>query len=501
MRAAGCSGWFGVLCGTAWLGIASAPSPAAEPMPFVERDPASVLQFRLRGTGEPFVAAGVNYFDPETGWAPQPWKRFDAKRVRRHLEQIRRGGFNAVRVFLTYESFHREAGRVSGGGEKVFRSFLAMCRELGMYVMAAGPDHWEGVPEYRRRGADDARGRSPAPGDAYADERLLKADEQWWAAMADRFADEPAILAWDLHNEPTIGWATAPMRRKWNTWLTERYGTVERVAEAWGRPADEVGRLGEVAVPPAEPSRGDRRLLDYQRFREHIAMEWTRRMTAAIRSADKNHMITIGHIQWAVPIILPRVDVYAGFDVRETARYLDFVTFHFYPLAAPRPCDGPEGLDVNAAYLAAVVARCEVDKPIFVGEFGWYGGGDVRVGDRVVMPPQTPDDQVAWCRRLLDVTRGRTAGWLNWAYADAPPATDLSRWSGCWTSDEQLKPWGRVFGDFARTMSKNPAKRRPCPAWLEAVPFDRDALVTDPAAGRAYLDSLRKAWETAKAGW
>ncbi len=176
----------------------------------------------------------------------------------------------------------------------------------------------------------------------FADDEMLKADEAWWTAFVARFADEPVILAWDLLNEPSIGWNSPPMRTKWNDWLKRTYESdAVRLSRAWKCSPESAGPWGNIAVPPAEPRAGDRRLLDYQRFREHIAVEWTRRMTHAIRTADARHLVTVGQIQWAVPVVLPSVGHYAGFDVVATAEPLDFVTIHFYPLASPRPCDGP----------------------------------------------------------------------------------------------------------------------------------------------------------------
>lgn len=96
-----------------------------------------------------------------------------------------------------------------------------------------------------------------------------------------------------------------------------------------------------------------------------------------------------------------------------------------------------------------------------IGEFAWYGGGEVRVGERLIMPRQTVEDQVAWNRKLLEVSRGRVCGWLHWATADTPSSHDLTRWSGLWTEDFELKAWGKVFGSFAREVTASPDSTRP----------------------------------------
>jgi len=98
------------------------------------------------------------------------------------------------------------------------------------------------------------------------------------------------------------------------------------------------------------------------------------------------------------------------------------------------------------------------------------------------MPPQTPQDQLAWNKRLLKVTRGRVCGWLNWAFADTPSSTDLTRWSGLWTDELQLKPWGRAFSQFARGAAHTPAPFNPITTHPVPQAKQRNLVLTDPAA-------------------
>ncbi|MBI4580464.1 MAG: hypothetical protein HY718_12220, partial [Planctomycetes bacterium] len=271
-----------------------------------------------------------------------------------------------------------------------------------------------------------------------------------------------------------------------------KYGSADKIAAAWGVPADKVESPGRIGIPPDKPARGDRRLLDYQRFREHVGDAWTQRMVAAIRAADRRHMITIGHIQWASPVMLPGVRHYAGFDLRTNARRPDFTTIHFYPVASPRPCDAPEGIAVNRAYLQALLHDCSVGKPLMLGEFNWYGGGGLHGHAGWELPEKPIEHQAEWCNELLDVTRGRVCGWLNWAFADTPTARDITRWSGCWTADLKLKPWGKVFGEFARAKTRHPEPPRAFDEAVGATPFDRDAALTDPAVGNEYRQALQQ---------
>ncbi|MGQ9649450.1 MAG: cellulase family glycosylhydrolase [Phycisphaerae bacterium] len=466
----------------ALLGLTLFAGPVAvAQMPFIEVDPDRATAFRQRGSGQPIVMVGVNYFDHQTGWAPKLWQKFDETRVRHHLEMLHEQGFNSIRVVLTYHSFHREPGQVHPEGLARFRKLLDMCRQMGIYVMPTGPDHWEGTPDWRK-------------GDRFANEELLKADEAWWKEFAGRFKDDPVLWAYDLYNEPMIGWDSPAMRIKWNEWLLREYEAVDTIAAAWNCPTEQVGTLGQITVPPPQAARNDARLYDYQRFREFLADEWTRRMAAAIRSVDKNHLITVGHIQWSAPVLIGEVEHYAGFNLRSNARYVDFTTVHFYPLDQPRPCDSPEGLAVNRVYLEAVLYQCSVGKPLLIGEFNWYGGNS-ETHQGWNLPPKPQEHQVEWCQALLDVSRGRVCGWLNWAFADTPGSTDITRWSGLWTEDLKLKPWGEVFGEFARQTVRHPQPWRQFPRGLltNMNRVGHQALVTDPEAGHALRRTLRAA--------
>lgn len=441
---------------------------AAGELPFIEVAPDWTTALRCRETGEPFIAVGLNYFGPHVGWAPKLWQQFDAADVRKHLTLAREQGFNTIRVFLTLESFHQRPGEVRPEGVARLRELLDICRELGIRVIPSGPDHWEGVPDW-------LKGKDP-----FADEDVLCANEQWWEAFTALFRDDPAILAWDLLNEPAIRWNSPAMQRKWNQWLQDKYRSLEKIAEAHRCTPQQLGTIGEIAVPAESPAADDPRLYDYQLFRESIADAWTRRLVAAVRRGDPRHLVTIGHIQWASTVYLPGVQHYAAFNLRDNARYVDFVTIHFYPIAPPKPGDSPEGIDLNAQYLEDLLRECSVGKPVMIGEFAWYGGGDIQVDGRVIMPTQSWEDQVAWCERLLQVSRGRVCGWLHWAFADTPTSRDLTRWSGLWTEELELKPWGRSYAAFAREATLRPEKPRPFPAVATGQERDRRAALTNP---------------------
>ena len=262
-------------------------------------------------TGRPFVPFGVTYFHPDTGWAPQVWKKFDPAATAQDFARLRALGANCARVFISYGSFLSETNAPDPAGLAKFDQFLALAEAAGLYVHPTGPDHWEGTPSW-------------AHGDRIADEVMLGALENFWRVFAARYRDRPALFAYDLRNEPEVAWDTPVLRKKWKKWLLVKHGSEAKAAEFLGVNA-ELLRGDDAPPPEAKEAPGDTRLLAYQHFREDIADTWTRRQVAAIKAADPKALVTVGLIQWSVPSVLPAVKHYAGFSPKRQAPLLDFM--------------------------------------------------------------------------------------------------------------------------------------------------------------------------------
>ncbi len=428
--------------------------------------------------GKPYAPFGVNYYRPGTGWAPQVWKMFDPAATAADFEILRDLGANCVRVFLTFASFTTEQGGSSSEGFDKLDAFLDIAEEHDLYVHPTGPDHWEGLPSW-------------AQTDRIADDIVLDALERFWAEASRRYRARDALFAYDLLNEPAVGWDTDAMRPKWGAWILDRYGSVPAAAKAWGI---DPGASGEPPVPPPEPAPGSGHLLDYQRFRESIADEWTRRQTVAIREGDPDALVTVGAIQWAIPYLLPSLPHYAAFRPSRQAEFLDFLSFHFYPLAEGMyQYEGAAARDANLAYVEAVAREVAAPgKPVVVGEFGWYGGGSLPIRNGQRTREATEQDQAEWCAGLIDATRGFAAGWLNWGMYDQPEATDVSALTGLLTADGVMKEWGRTFESLAAGIARG------APGTETVAPrFDWDRFITDTEAARAYraenVDAYRAA--------
>jgi len=419
--------------------------------------------------GRPFVPMGVNYFRPGTGWAPQVWKQFDEEATRRDFARLRALGANCVRVFLTYGSFHVEPGRLSEEGLARFDRFLALAEEAGLYVHPTGPDHWEGLPPWARV-------------DRIADEQVLTALERWWRQWAARYRGRSVIFAYDLLNEPEVGWDTRAMHVRWNAWLKARYGGAGG-ARGSGVTTEPLLGSGDVPVPARDAAPG-RELLDFQHCRERVAVEWTRRQVEAIRSADPDALVTVGLIQWSVPVCIAGAWHYSGFRPELIAPWVDFMEVHFYPLARGfYQYRSVEEEAQNLAYLDLVVGEVSrPGKPVVLAEFGWYGGGQPSL-DGGPYAFASEEQQARWCRQVMERTAGPVCGWLNWGLYDHPEARDVTQLTGLLTAEGREKAWAREFRILAERWREGlPAVE---PARRSGPPLDWDRLITDPAAREA----------------
>jgi hypothetical protein len=429
------------------------------------------------GERKPFVPMGVTYYRPGTGWAPQVWKQFDADATRRDFARMRELGVNCVRVFLTFGSFYRKPGELDTAGLAKFDEFLAIAEAAGIYVHPTGPDHWEGMPDWGPVGIED--------------ERTLAALEGFWKLFAARYRGRSVVFAYDLKNEPEVGW-NGRMEPAWNTWLVKRYGGAEAMTKAWGRTNAVVA--GKIPVPASADALKNRELLDFQSFREDLADEWTRRQVAAIKSVDPGALVTAGAIQWAVPAMLPAGPRhYAAFRPSRQARFLDFLEVHFYPLAnGAYEYQGAEEESRNLAYLESVVREvAAAEKPVVLAEFGWYGGGKPKF-DGGRHPAATELQQAEYCRKVVRTSAGFVCGWLNWGFYDQPEASDCSELTGLATADGRTKEWGKTFQALAtefagKTFSPRTIGARPTLDW--------EACVTSAAAGNEFRRKYGEAFE------
>jgi hypothetical protein len=288
----------------------------------------------------------------------------------------------------------------------------------------------------------------------------LKALENFWNVVGRRYQGEPAILAWDLVNEPRMPWFVEGWQPRWNRWLQAKYSDDQGLKAAWGQELGEGEKLGAVQAPENVASKGNPRLLDWQLFRESLADEWVRRQVEVLRRADPTHMITIGYIQLSYPIARPGdPNLYSAFNPHRQAKYLDFISIHFYPLMG-QPFQSNSIWQKNLDYLQAMLAYCQTGIPVVLEEYGWYGGG-VPEG----RPYLDEIQQARWITAEIEASRRLAQGWLSWPFADTPDATDMSTYGGLVKFTMYYKRWALHFQAYAAARSTLPQPTPPLPSF------------------------------------
>jgi hypothetical protein len=383
-------------------------------------------------------------------------------------------GINCVRVFLTYHSMHSEPGELNTNGIAKFDQFLDLAESAGIYVHPAGPEFWEGPPNWR-----------PV---ALEDEKTLNYTCEFWKKFAARYRNRHVIFAYDLKNEPNIAWHSDIVTRRWNDWLKKKYVTVQSVNIAWHTNSNLA--FGKIPAPKPHDALKNLQLLDFQHFREDLADEWTSRQVAAIKFGDADALTTVGCLQTTVPSrYWGGIEDFTGFVPKRQARYLDFLEIHFYPSEfGGYEYKNRSGELGNLSYLESIVREvAKVGKPVVMAEFGWYGGREKPKFDHGAHPLATEEQQADYLKKEIETSAGFVVGWLNWGLYDHPGASDCSEQTGMLGVDGHVKEWGKTFHDLSLRYGGTvipPKKIGPRPE------MDWDACITSNGAA----DKFRKVY-------
>lgn len=198
---------------------------------------------------------GFNYFPRDYAWAD--FEQWPAERVSAELDTAHNLGANTLRVFIRMDAFG--GPEANWGQQEGFERFVAMAKARGFRLVVGLFD------SYRKWPAEgwDAWPAFGTPGEIQ--------DRAYLRAVVSKWKDEPAILAWDVYNEPDF------VGDKEFRWAEHRLNRIS----------------------------------------------WLERMSTEVRRLDHNHLLTIG-VALAESNLLPGV---GGITV---ADLVDFVSVHYY---------------------------------------------------------------------------------------------------------------------------------------------------------------------------
>lgn len=234
-------------------------------------------------SGERFTMWGVNYDHDDAGRLIEDYWETEWNAIEEDFQEIKELGANVVRIHLQLARFLETKDRIQAGNLQRFKNLIRLAERKGLYLIVTGLGcyHKMDVPSWY--------------------DKLNEADrwdvqERFWRAIAAAGKGSPAVLSYDLMNEPIV-----PGEKPETDWLAGEFGGkhfVQRIALS----------------------------LD-GRTREDVAKRWIKKLSIAIRSIDNAPLLTVGVIPWA--------QVFKGakplFYAPGVGDPLDFVSVHFYP--------------------------------------------------------------------------------------------------------------------------------------------------------------------------
>ncbi len=260
-------------------------------------------------SGERIVLWGVNYDHDDTGRLLEDYWKDEWDTVCDDMREIKALGANVVRIHLQLGKFMVSAQQADQANLDRLAMLVRVAEDTRLYldVTGLGCYHKPDVPAWY---------------DSLGEAARWDVQARFWQAVAETCKGSPAVFCYDLMNEPIL-----PGEQKPETdWLAGEFGGkyfVQRIS------LDLAGRT-----------------------RVEVAREWVKKLSAAIRSVDDSHMITVGVIPWALAFKGAAPIFYSP----EAGGPLDFVSVHFYPKKG----------EVDEALAALKVY--EVGKPLVIEE-------------------------------------------------------------------------------------------------------------------------------------
>lgn len=192
------------------LPAAAPPVPVTPTANFVR-----VQGNQLTVAGQPFAIAGINYYPQASPWT-QFWPQYKADQTMADLDLVKQLHLNTVRIFISYADFG--ADQVQPTAIAKLTHFLDQAEARQLKVIVTIFDH-------------------------HTDHHVSTwaADDRHLAGLIPPFASHPAILAWDIKNEPNRDYA-ANTQELVDAWLRHIARTVRRydpnhlITIGWSQP-------------------------------------------------------------------------------------------------------------------------------------------------------------------------------------------------------------------------------------------------------------------------
>ncbi len=300
--------------------------------------------FAFEKSAKPFVPWGFNYDHDKDGRLIEDYWHDEWPMVERHFAQMKKLGANVVRIHLQVARFLDAADKPNARNLAQLEKLLKLAEKEGLYLDLTGLGcyHKKDVPQWY---------------DKLDEKDRWDAQAHFWEAIAKTCANSPAVFFYDLMNEPVVPGG----KRKDGDWLGPAFGDKHFV---------QVITLDQADRP-----------------RPEIAKKWIGQLVAAIRKHDRNHLVSVGLVDWS----LDRKGLTSGFVPDKIADDLDFLCVHIYP----------ERGKVDAAF-KTLEGFAAVGKPVVIEE---------------TFPLKAGMDDFA---KFIEGSKKHAAGWIGF-YWGVPP--------------------------------------------------------------------------------
>jgi len=325
--------------------------------------------FVRQPSGEVFKVRGFNYDHDRDGTLLEDYWAKSWRTVVSDFREMKALGANTVRVHLQFVRFCPTPETLDEANLKRLKGLVRLAERTGLYldITGLGCYHKADVPAWY---------------DALDEHGRWEAQARFWEAVARVCQGSPAILCYDLMNEPVVPGGDGPQA----VWLGPEWA-------------------GSCFVQFITRDRAGRE-------RPDVARAWIERMVKAVRSQDARHLITVGMVDWS----LDRPGLTSGFVPEKVMGDLDFLCTHIYP----------ERGKVDAA-LETLRGFC-VGKPVVIEEtFSLNCGVDEL-------------------EQFLTQADGVAAGWIGFYWGQTPRELEKAEGIGPAITLDWLRLFQRLAG-------------------------------------------------------
>jgi len=257
--------------------------------------------------------------------------------------QFKKWGFNCVRLGIIWDGVEPQPGKIDENYLKGIDLRIKWAKKYGIYIILDmhqdlySVKYSDGAPEW----ATLSEGKEHIQGELWSDSYLMSPavqtafDNFWnnipaedgiglqdhythvWLEIAKRYVDEPAVVGYDLMNEPFLGsdanGIMPAMIQVYSEIIAQNTGEMppspEKLAAQWASIDGRLKILQTLTDPDIYKKIVYSGLEINSRFEKTKLQSFYNKITSAIREFDKNHIIFIEHGYFSNPGIPSAIEI------------------------------------------------------------------------------------------------------------------------------------------------------------------------------------------------